>query len=280
MDKNKVRFNLKNVHYAPLTFSASGSPVFAAPIPIPGAVSLSLNASGAPENFYADGGVYYVINNNAGYNGDLEIALIPQSFRVDALGEALDDNGVVIENSESALGAFALLFEFDGDVHHIRHVFYNCTASRPGITGRTNEANKQVQTETLTINAAPLPDGRVKGKTGEDTDSAAYDAWYSGVYLPAAADSVARLAALSIGDVTLSPAFSPAGVSYTGETEAAEGVVTATGASGTSVAILVNGTAHTSGDAATWVTGTNTVVVMVTRNGYRSTTYTATITKA
>jgi phi13 family phage major tail protein len=279
MDRNKVRFNLKNVHYAPLTFSASGSPVFAAPIPIPGAVSLSLNANGTPENFYADGGVFYVINNNMGYNGDLEIALIPQSFSVDELGEELDGNGVLIENSERQLGHFALLFEFDGDKHHIRHVLYNCTASRPGMSGRTNEANKQVQTETLPINAAPLPDGRVKGKTGDGTDSAIYDAWYDSVYLPALVDSVARLTALTLEGVTLTPAFSPAGVSYTGETEADSSVVTATGASGVSVAMLVNGTAHTSGEAATWVTGTNTVVVMVTQSGRRSTTYTVTITK-
>ena len=278
MDKNKVRFNLKNVHYAPLTFSGS-TPSFATPIPIPGAVSLALNANGAPENFYADGGVYYVINNNIGYNGDLEIALIPQSFHEDALGEELDSNGVLVENSERQLGAFALLFEFDGDKNHIRHVLYNCTASRPSISGRTNEANKQVQTETLNISAAPLPDGRVKGKTGEDTDSAIYDSWYGSVYLPALVNSVARLTALDIDGVTLTPAFSPAGVSYTGETGAESAVVTATGASGTSVAILVNGTAHTSGTAATWVTGTNTVVVMVTQSGRRSTTYTVTVTK-
>lgn len=279
MRTNKVRFNLKNVHYARLTFSASGNPVFGTPIAIPGAVSLALNANGTPENFYADGGVYYVINNNQGYNGDLEMALFPQGFRIDAMGEELDSNGVLVEQSEQELGHFALLFEFDGDENHIRHVLYNCTASRPGINGRTNEATKQVQTETMTLNANPLPDGRVKARTGEDTDSTIYDGWYESVYLPVMANTTARLAALSIADVALSPSFSPTGVSYTGETEAASSVVTAVGAEGTSVAILVNGTAHTSGEAATWSEGTNTVVVMVTQSGRRSTTYTVTVTK-
>ena len=184
MPNNKVKFNLKNVHYALLTFGENDTPVYATPVAVPGAVSLSLDANGEPENFYADGMVYYVINNNMGYDGDLELAMIPESFRTDVLNEALDNNGVLVESSESQLAAFALLFEFDGDQKHIRHVLYNCAASRPGIEGKTNEESKEVQTETLTIKASPLPDGTVKAKTGDTTDAATYEGWYSNVYLP------------------------------------------------------------------------------------------------
>ncbi len=186
MPNNKVKFNLKNVHYALLTFDGEGLPVYAAPVAVPGAVSLSLDANGEPESFYADGGVYYVINNNMGYDGDLELAIIPESFRTDVLRETLDAKGVLIENSESNLAAFALLFEFDGDQKHIRHVLYNCAASRPGIEGKTVEESKEVQTETLTVKASPLPDGTVKAKTGDTTDAATYSGWYSAVYLPTA----------------------------------------------------------------------------------------------
>ena len=183
MPKNKVKFNLKNVHYALLTL-VNNVPSYGTPVPMPGAVSLSLDANGEPENFYADGIVYYVINNNMGYDGDLELAMIPESFRTDALGETLDANGVLVESSESELAAFALLFEFDGDQKHIRHVLYNCAASRPGIEGKTNEESREVQTETLTIKASPLPDGKVKSKTGDTTDATTYANWYSSVYLP------------------------------------------------------------------------------------------------
>lgn len=186
MPNNKVKFNLKNVHYALLTLTGN-TPSYGTPVPVPGAVSLSLDANGEPENFYADGLVYYVINNNMGYDGDLELAMIPESFRTEVLNEALDDNGVLIENSESQLAAFALLFEFDGDQKHIRHVLYNCAASRPGIEGKTNEESKEVQTETLTIKASPLPDGTVKAKTGDTTDTGTYNNWYSAVYLPTSA---------------------------------------------------------------------------------------------
>ena len=181
---NKVKFNLKNTHYALLSVSEEGEVSYATPVPMPGAVSISLDANGEPENFYADGVAYYVINNNMGYDGDLELAMIPESFRTDVLKEKLDEKGVLIENSEVELASFALLFEFDGDQKHIRHVLYNCSASRPGIEGKTNEDSKEVQTETLAIKAAPLANGMVKAKTGNTTDATAYNTWYKAVYMP------------------------------------------------------------------------------------------------
>lgn len=187
---NKVKYNLKNAHYALLTIGEDGAVSYATPVPLPGAVSLSLDANGEPENFYADGIAYYVINNNMGYDGDLELALIPESFRTDVLREKLDAKGVLIENSDAELALFALLFEFDGDVRHIRHVMYNCSASRPKIEGKTNEEKKEVQTETLTIKATPLSDGKVKAKTGNTTDATVYADWYKSVYLPAADPSI------------------------------------------------------------------------------------------
>ena len=191
MPNNKVKYNLKNAHYALLTYGTDDVPIYGTPVPMPGSVSISLDANGEPENFYADGIAYYVINNNMGYDGDLELALIPESFRTDVLGETLDANNVLVENSNTELAAFALLFEFDGDQRHIRHVLYNCSASRPGIEGKTNEDSKEVQTETLTIKATPLSDGIVKAKTGNTTDATTYNDWYKAVYLPTTATDTA-----------------------------------------------------------------------------------------
>lgn len=186
---NKVKYNLKNAHYALLKIDDEGAVSYDAPVPMPGSVSISLDANGEPENFYADGIAYYVINNNMGYDGDLELAMIPESFRTDALKEELDSKGVLIENADVELASFALLFEFDGDQKHIRHVLYNCTASRPGIEGKTNEDSREVQTETLTIKATPLAGGLVKAKTGNTTDATVYANWYKAVYMPTAAEA-------------------------------------------------------------------------------------------
>ena len=185
---NKVKYNLKNAHYALLTIGEDGTVSYGNPTAIPGSVSISLDANGEPENFYADGIAYYVINNNMGYEVDLELALIPESFRTEVLMEELDDNGVLIENAQVELASIALLFEFDGDKKHIRHVLYNCAASRPGIEGKTNEDSREVQTETLTIKATPLASGIVKAKTGDTTDTTVYNDWYKAVYMPTVAE--------------------------------------------------------------------------------------------
>ena len=184
--KNKVKFNICNVHYAPITVTENNVVSFGTPVAMPGAVSISLDPTGEPESFYADGIEYYVINNNQGYDGDLELAMIPESFRTDILKETADANNVLVENANSETGSFALLFEFDGDIRKIRHVMYNCSASRPTIESKTNEEDKEVQTETLTIKARPMADGYVKAKTGDNTTDEVYNNWYSSVYQPTA----------------------------------------------------------------------------------------------
>ena len=176
--KNKVKFNLCNVHYAIVKLNTDGTANFETPVPMPGAVSLSLDPNGEPNNFYADGYAYYTISNNMGYDGELELALIPESFRKDILKETLDSNGVLIENSNVETANFALLFEFDGDAKKIRHVMYYCSASRPTIESQTNEDEIEVKTEKLSIKAAPLGNGLVKAKTGDDTTDAVYLNWY------------------------------------------------------------------------------------------------------
>jgi phi13 family phage major tail protein len=185
MSKNKVKYNLKNVHAAKLTKNGDGTFTYATPQAIPGAVSLSLDAEGESSPFYADGIVYFRTTSNNGYSGDLEIALIPEWFRTEILKEVKDSKGVLVEtntNTESVY--FALLFEFDGDAHAIRHVMYNCTASRPSIESETKEENIEPVTETLSLTADPREDGLVKSRTGDDTDSTTYQNWYNAVYVP------------------------------------------------------------------------------------------------
>ena len=190
---NKVKYNLKNVHAAKLTESVvDGVTTFAyaTPQPIPGAVSISLDAEGDTSPFYADGIVYFRSTSNNGYSGDLEIALIPEWFRTEILKEELDAKNVLVEKSTvTETEKFALLFEFDGDVRAIRHVLYNCSASRPSIESETKEDTIEPGTETLSLTADPRSDGLVKSRTGDTTESSTYENWYQRVYIPTAKEA-------------------------------------------------------------------------------------------
>lgn len=182
---NKVKFGLKNCYYAPATIGQNGTITYGSPVRLPGAVSLSMDAEGENENFYADDSVYYVVANNSGYSGDLELALIPDSFKQDCLGEILDSQGLATEKSTAEVSPFALLFEFSGDSKKVRHAFYNCTASRPSVEGNTVEDSKTPQTETITISAAPVPaTDIVKARTTDTTSEGIYNAWFTSVQEP------------------------------------------------------------------------------------------------
>ena len=186
-DNNKVKFGLKNVHYAKVTFEEVDGfqvPTFATPKRIAGAVNLSLEAQGDENTFYADDSAYYTTVANNGYQGDFECAKIPDDFRVDILNETLAENGILVEDADATVNSFALLFEFKGDATHTRHVLYNCTCGRPGVEGATTEASAEPQTETLTITALPLPidaNGKmvVRGKCNEG--DSAYTNWFTAV---------------------------------------------------------------------------------------------------
>ena len=190
---NKVKYNLKNVYAAKMTETETEgvkSFSYTNPKAIPGAVSISLDAEGESSPFYADGIVYFRSSTNNGYSGDLQIALIPEWFRTEILQEALDSKGVLVESSNVTESVkFALLFEFDGDVNAIRHVLYNCSASRPSIESETKEDTIEPGTKTLSITADPRADGLVKARTGDTTDKAAYDNWYKTVYVPTAKET-------------------------------------------------------------------------------------------
>ena len=186
---NKVKFGLKNVHYATVTFSAGGDASFGTPVAIPGAVDMSLSKNGDTYEFYADDGVYFEIANGDVYEGDLELALIPDGFRTAVLNESLDSKSVMFESEGDTKVHFALLFEFTGDANAIRHVLYNCTAYETEVSGTTKGENVEVKTEKLHIKARALPNGKIKAKTGASTDATTYSGWYSNVYTYTAAQS-------------------------------------------------------------------------------------------
>lgn len=188
MTKNKVKFGLKNVHYALLTVSEEGAVSFGAPVPIPGAVSMSLSPQGETETFYADDIAYYVSTANNGYQGDLEIALLPDSFRTDVLREVEDETDhVLVEKSTAEPQPFALLYQFTGDQQASLRVLYNCAAARPSEASSTIKNTKTPTTDTLSLTASPLANGNIKAKTTADTPDEIKKNWFKSVWQPGAA---------------------------------------------------------------------------------------------
>jgi len=188
---NKIKYGVKNVHYAVATIDENNSATFGTPVALPGAVSLTLDQEGESNNFYADNRVYFTAFGNDGYTGSLELALIPDSFRTDVLGEVLDNKGVLIENQNAQTIHFALMFQFEGDEHATRHVIYNCVASRPSVSGNTKEATISPETETINITATSiylpaLDMDIVKACTSGTTDNTTYSGWFTSVYTPTA----------------------------------------------------------------------------------------------
>lgn len=184
---NKVKYGLAKVYYALITV-LDGVVSYGTPVEIPGAVNIALSPVGNLTRFYAGNMEYFTANANNGYSGKLEIALIPDTFRRDVLGETEDTNKVLFEDKTILTKPFALLFQFEGDIHAARHIMYNCKVNRPNIDGKTTGENIEVSTETLDIECKPAEDtGFVKAKTTKDTDATAYNGWYTAVYTKAAA---------------------------------------------------------------------------------------------
>ena len=151
MADNKVKFGLEKVHVA---FFDEELGTFEEPQHIPGAVNLALTGEGEPYTFYADNIAYYVVNSNNGYSGDLEMALIPDWFSVEALGWEIDDNGMVVEVADGKQKPFALLYEVKGDQNNKRYIYYNCMSSKPTEEHSTETESREVNTQTLTINVS------------------------------------------------------------------------------------------------------------------------------
>lgn len=188
---NKIKYGLKNVHYALATIADDGSATYGNPVPFPGAVSLSMDPQGENTPFYADNVIYYLSTNNNGYQGDLEMARILDSFKKDVLKMIEDTKHVLVEDANAEAVHFALLFQFEGDAKATRHVLYNCTAARPSVSGETKGENKEPQTESSTITATSvynesLDKDIIKAECTESSDADVYSNWFSSVYVPAA----------------------------------------------------------------------------------------------
>ena len=182
---NKIKYGLTNVYFAPVSADNGGVLTYDTPQRILGGVSLSLEAQGDTNTFYADNIAFFTSTANNGYQGDLELALLPDSFRTAVLGEILDQKGMYVEHANDVQKEFALLFQFEGDESATKHCMYRCVASRPATNGSTKEESIEPQTESITITAMPrINDQLVKARCPQD--ASVYANWFNAVTEPTA----------------------------------------------------------------------------------------------
>lgn len=186
--ENKVVFGLEKTYYAVVN-EVDGVISYDTPYPFPGAVSLAAEPKGETAEFFADNIIYYADTTNQGYETELEVANIPEHFRINVLGEIEDVyDGVIVETADAKTKKIALLFQFEGDVKATRHGLVYCTVSRPGVSSSTKTTSTEPTTTTLSVVASPRPtDKQTKISTGSKTSEEAYNAWYSRVWSPTGA---------------------------------------------------------------------------------------------
>ena len=182
---NKVKYGLCDVHISKIKVNNDGTFTYGTPFAIPGAVSLTLDPEGEEANFAADNNArYFTSFANNGYSGSLEMAIISDEFKTQILGQTADSNGAIFENANDVVSPFALGFRIDGDDKNTKFWYYNCMASRPGVTGNTTEDSITPQTETMNITASQRPsDNEVRAyMTESGTNTTAYGTFFDTVY--------------------------------------------------------------------------------------------------
>lgn len=206
------------------------------------------------------------------------------------LGAKVDKNGVVTYTAESqapyvAIGFAALRSDGKSEYVWLLRVRFGI----PNSTFQTLGDSATFQTPSLvgTVMRKNKPDSdgehpfmRYLADGEPGAAQSAVDGWFDSVYEPDYSGTAVTLSDLTIGSISLSPAFDADVTEYTAATSNATNTITATLNDNTADAVItVNGDSLTNGGSASWETGENTVNITVTK-GTSSKKYTVIVTKS
>ena len=271
-----------------------------------GLSAVNESPSGAEANaIYADNIKYLNLVSIEEYAATIECYTYPDEFQVCA-GFAELAPGVTIGQQDRKMFGFCYRTLIGNDTEGTNtgykpHCVYNCLAAPASKDHSTTNESPEATSMSFEISTTPVAVTDRKPTAVVEIDSTKCDPAQLSelediLYGTATAvprlplpDEIAqivgaigvtvKLNALTIGTLDLTPDFDPRVSIYACKTENATDIVTATADAGISVSILVNGSSHTSGSAATWSEGTNTVIVVATKSGQTSRSYAVTVTK-
>jgi phi13 family phage major tail protein len=277
---------MHKLHYAKITEDANGNETYGTPKVLAKAMSADLSVELAEATLYADDSATEVVKAFKQGKITLGVDNLEDGVAEDLTGAVVDENGVLISTAEDTSVAVAIGFRAKRSNNKYRYFWlYRVVFAIPSTSLQTK--GDSITFSTPSIEGTVLRRNRTDGEgnhpwKAEVTEGTAgvsasvVDNWYSGVYEPSYPS--VSLTALTIGSLTLDPAFDPDVTSYATTTGNATNTITATGSDGAAVSVFVNGTAVQNGGSATWDTGENTVVITAAK-GTASKTYTVTVTK-
>lgn len=191
-DSKGVRYGISNAHYALYTDGQDGAlGTYATPVPMQGATQLTLTPQGNTWTFYADNIAYETGSSNTGYEISVTIAVVGDQAKIDLLGYAADDNGVVYEAADAEPKSCAFLWEFGGSKVKKRGLLYNVKFNRPTETGNTKTDSVDPDTDELTgvaigrdITIGGVVTNVIKASATNETATASqFSNWFDAVYI-------------------------------------------------------------------------------------------------
>ena len=182
--ENKIRYGLKNVHVAIVDESDPTAVTYGTPHRIRGAVSWVAKSKFERTAIAADDDPEYaIIEDNQGYDSELELETLDDFMQKDVLGMVADKNGILTESANMKTKAIALLFEFDGDVKKTRHAMYRCRVSKPDEESSTKGEKTDPKSTKLSMLCTAAKDTELI-KSSVKQGQTPYASWFDSVYVP------------------------------------------------------------------------------------------------
>lgn len=276
-------------HYAKITMQ-DGVETYGTPAVLAKAITANINIEAPDSDLYADDGIDETVGGFVSGTLSLNVNDLAPSVLADLLGVRVDKNGVVVSSAEDISNEVAIAFRaLKGNGKYRYFWLYRVKFSVPSTALATK--NNSITFQTPTIEGKIMRRNKVdyqdkhpwkaevtEGDTG--VSSTTINGWFDAVYEPDFTGTTVSLSNLTIGSISLSPAFDSDVTEYTAATSNATNTITATLNDDTAGAVItVNGDSLTNGGSASWETGENTVNITVTK-GTSSKKYTVIVTKS
>lgn len=192
MADKKVLFNIKKVQFSKITeTSASGVPTYAAPILVPGTVSLSLDSDSSLDPFYADGIAYYTPAGTNSYSGTLENANFSEEVLKAIFNWALDSNNNLVE-VDTGSNEFGMQFAVDSNDGEVYFTLFRCSATKPSMNFQTKESSATINTQSvdITISSISTSDGKNIVKSYATKEAANYADYMTKIVVPTLTETI------------------------------------------------------------------------------------------